>query len=100
MPLRLQVMPKLSESGLKPGRMVPLSVIASPGAAGFGAIDPVTFGGVGAELIVAAMVTSSIATPSSEFGVSTSVQRMKSESPGLIDKPEITALICVRQAVE
>src|SRR5258708_880687 len=80
--------------------MVPLSVMGKPGPAGLGAIDPVTLGGVGSELMVAVTLTSSIATPSSEPVVSVSVQRMKMEPPGLIDKPVITALMCVRHALE
>ena len=53
-------------------------------------------GAVDSVLNVAATLTLSIATPSSDPGVSTSVQRIQIDAPGFSESPVIVALIVVR----
>src|SRR5262245_5746814 len=80
--------------------MVPASVTLCPGFTGFGDADAVAVGGVGCVLKVAATLTLSIATPSSDPAVSTSIHRIQIEDPGLTVRPVIVPLTVVRQAGE
>src|SRR5688572_9790852 len=56
-------------------------------------MDALVCGGVGSELNVAAMLTPSIASPSSLPALSVSVHRIQMDVPGFIGRPEIVAAI-------
>jgi hypothetical protein len=74
-----------------PGKIVPAIVSVCPGLTGLGEMDALVFGGVGSELNVAAMLTLSIASPSSLPALSVSVHRIQIDVPGFTARPEIVA---------